>query len=170
MQQIKSSKKDTTNANKRNMSVMSEKYRFFSAFVRAEKDPTETIEAFMNRIGIGGRRTDYRAFVSGEKNITELTFNKIRMTLRWDHVETEKWEQMWEKDQELKGLKLKRKPGTTPNAEVQETTTQDANINTAGPPSAETLRCCRPDVRVLIRDFKTLTKHRDAIETLIVTK
>lgn len=167
MQQIKSSKKDTTNANKRNMSVMSEKYRFFSAFVRAEKDPTETIEAFMNRIGMGARRPDYRAFVSGIKNITELNFNKIRMTLRWDHVETKKWEELWEKDQELKGLKLKRKPEIHPNAEVQETTTQDTNINTIAPPSIETLRCCRPDVRVLIRDFKTLTKHRHELDDAV---
>ena len=167
MQQIKSSKKDTTNAKKSNISVISEKYQFFSAFVRSEKDPTESIESFMNRIGMGARRPDYRAFVSGIKNITELNFNKIRMALRWDHIETAQWEELWEKDQELKSLKLKRKLNAPPVKQIHENTTQDTVVNTNAPPILEAHHCCHPDVRVLVRDFKTLTEHRHELDDAV---
>lgn len=60
MQQTKSSKKDTSNAKKHNISVISEKYQFFSAFVKSEKAPAESIKAFMNRIGMGARRPGAR--------------------------------------------------------------------------------------------------------------
>ena len=35
------------------------------------------------------------------------------------------------------------------------------------PPSPEPDHCCRPDVRVLIRDFKTLTEHRHELDDAV---
>lgn len=46
MQQTKSSKKDASNIKKQHISVISEKYQFFSAFVKSEKAPAESRDGF----------------------------------------------------------------------------------------------------------------------------
>ena len=108
MPKTKSSKKDATNAEKCNMNDTKLKYQFFPTLAKVNKRPEETVESFMNRIGMGRRRPDYQGFRSGNKNVTEKTFNDIRTAFRWSVSETEKWETLWEEDQKIKALRTKK--------------------------------------------------------------
>jgi hypothetical protein len=148
MGKTKSSEKNATNANKCDIDNTQLKYEFFPAFAKANKQPEETVDHFMSRIGMESRRPDYKQYRQGNKNITELFFNKIRIAMRWDHIETAKWEAIWEKDQVTKGIKLKRKPlddasEATQTNQTETDTTDDTNAENKTPEKHEDHCCVR---------------------------
>lgn len=149
MIQTKSNKKEATNANKYDINDTDLKYQFFPAFVKCYKTPDEGISAFMKRIGMLQRRPDYRQFCEGNKNITEQSFNKIRMTLRWDHVETEKWEELWEKDQKIKSLKIRAEREDGRKMQHYKTTTETNETLKKPDKATTTKKETDPSVRVL---------------------
>ena len=110
MSHNKSSKKDAPQENNCDISDKKGKYLLFPALAKAYKLPGEGKRAFMERIGMGKQGSMFADFLAGNRNLTDLSFDKIRMSLRWTAEETEKWELLLEKDHETLRQSTKSKP------------------------------------------------------------
>lgn len=148
MSHNKSSKKDAPQENNCDISDKTSKYVLFPSLAKAYKLPGEGKRAFMQRIGMGKQGSMFADFLSGNRNLTDLSFDKIRMSLRWTAEETEKWEQLLEKDHETLRKSIKSKPKKSnkqqPVTDIEESSIEfDATNKTAAFVEPKT------DVRVL---------------------
>lgn len=110
MSRNKSIEKDATGENNCDINDKNNKYGLFPAIAKAYKSPDEGKRAFMERIGMGKQGSMFSDFMSGKRNVTDLSFDKIRMSLRWSVEETAKFERLLEKDHEILKQNIKSKP------------------------------------------------------------
>jgi hypothetical protein len=120
----------------------------------------------MNRIGMGKRRPDYQGFRSGNKNVTERTFNDVRTAFRWSVSETEKGETLWEEDQKIKALRAKTARQLQQGQPTQQELDTNAllrvvakNEQSDSAPEVRVLCHCE-DVRKKIVGWRTLGESR----------